>query len=140
MGEFDYGWGSNMNLLKHGMIFAVADRCFGKREFRKYAQAQADVLFGVNTLGISYVTGIGDYCCKFPHLRPAYADGVEECIPGMVCGGPNRYLDDHEAKKIIKPGTPPMKCFADNVGCYSLNEIAIYWNSPAVFLLAYLSL
>lgn len=140
MDEFDYCWGSNMNLLKHGMIFAVTDRCFGKREFRKYAQAQADVLFGVNALGISYVTGIGDYCCKFPHLRPAYADGVEKCIPGMVCGGPNRYLDDHEAKRIIKPGTPPMKCFADNVGCYSLNEIAIYWNSPAVFLLAYLSL
>ncbi|MGN1100786.1 MAG: glycoside hydrolase family 9 protein, partial [Huintestinicola sp.] len=140
MDEFEYGWGSNMNLLKHGMIFAIADRCFGKREFRRYAQAQADVLFGVNALGISYVTGIGGHCCKYPHLRTAYADGVEECIPGMVCGGPNRNLDDPEAKCIFKPGTPPMKCFADNVACYSLNEVAIYWNSPAVFLLAYLCL
>lgn len=140
MSTNDYGWGSNMNLMKHGMIFAIADRCFGKREFRKYAQAQADVLFGVNALGISYVTGIGGHSCKYPHLRPAYADGVEECIPGMVSGGPNRYPADPEAKHIIKRDTPPMKCFADNVGCYSLNEITIYWNSPAVFLLAYLSL
>jgi len=31
-----------------------------------------------------------------------------------------------------------MKCFADHDGCYSLNEITIYWNSPTVFALAYM--
>ncbi len=140
MEDRDYCWGSNMVLLKHGMIFAIMDRLYGENAYRRYAQAQADVLFGVNAMGISYVTGIGGYRCNYPHLRPAYADGIDECIPGMVSGGPNRTPADSEAKRIIKAGTPPMKCFADNVGCYSLNEITIYWNSPAVFLLAYLSL
>lgn len=31
-----------------------------------------------------------------------------------------------------------MKCYADDVGAYSLNEITIYWNSPAVFTAAYI--
>ena len=29
-----------------------------------------------------------------------------------------------------------MKCYLDDVECYSLNEITIYWNSPLVFVMA----
>lgn len=138
MAEEDYVWGSNMNLLKHGMIFAIADYLTGTDTYVSYATLQADYLLGVNATGYSYVTGTGAFCCNYPHLRPAHADGIEECIPGMVSGGPNRHPADADAKILIPDGTPPMKCFADDVGCYSLNEITIYWNSPAVFLLAYL--
>lgn len=139
MDEYHYCWGSNMNLMKNGMVFAIADVLAGTDRFRSYAQAQADVLLGKNALGISYVTGIGGYRCNNPHLRPSAADGIDECIPGMVCGGPNRTPNDPHAKELIPEGTPPMKCFADVVECYSLNEITIYWNSPAVFLFAYLA-
>lgn len=138
MAEEDYIWGSNMSLLKHGMIFAIADYLTGTRDYLPYVTLQADYLLGVNATGYSYVTGTGDFCCNYPHLRPAHADGIEECIPGMVSGGPNRHPADADAKILIPEGTPPMKCFADDVGCYSLNEITIYWNSPAVFVLAYL--
>lgn len=138
MSEDDYHWGSNMTLLKHGMIFAIADYITGERKYAAYAKKQADYLMGVNAMGISYVTGTGEYRCNYPHLRPAHADGIEECIPGMVSGGPNRHPNDPDAKILIPEGTPPMKCFADDVGCYSLNEITIYWNSPAVFLFGYL--
>lgn len=138
MAEEDYIWGSNMSLLKHGMIFAIADYLTGTDTYLPYATLQADYLLGVNATGYSYVTGTGSFCCNYPHLRPAHADGIEECIPGMVSGGPNRHPADADAKILIPEGTPPMKCFADDVGCYSLNEITIYWNSPAVFVLAYL--
>ena len=138
MKENDYHWGSNMDLLKHGMTFIIADYITGENKYRDYAARQADYLLGTNALGISYVTGTGEYRCNYPHLRPAYADGIEECIPGMVSGGPNRFPGDPDAKILIPEGTPPMKCFADDVGCYSLNEITIYWNSPAVFLFGYL--
>ena len=30
-----------------------------------------------------------------------------------------------------------MKCYVDDVGSYSTNEITIYWNSPAVFMTAF---
>ena len=133
-----YCWGSNMQLLMNGMTFVLADLFEGGQRFASYAAAQVHYLLGVNALGISYVTGTGVYSCNNPHLRPAYADGIEECMPGMVSGGPNRHPADEDATILIPTGTPPMKCFADDVGCYSLNEITIYWNSPAVFLLAYL--
>lgn len=138
MEEYDFTWGSNMTLLKHGMIFAVSDRLTKSDTYRNYAAMQLDYLLGVNPTGYSYVTGTGEFCCNYPHLRPAHADGVEQCIPGMVSGGPNRTPCDETAEKLIPKGTPPMKCYADHVGCYSLNEITIYWNSPAVFVLGYL--
>lgn len=138
MEEKDFTWGSNMTLLAHGMVFAISDYLKKDCTYRNYAAAQLDYLLGVNPTGYSYVTGNGDFACNYPHLRPAHADGIDECIPGMVSGGPNRTPCDPDAEKLIPKGTPPMKCYADHVGCYSLNEITIYWNSPAVFVLGYL--
>jgi len=137
MNPDEYYWGSNMTVLKRGMIFAVCDILNGT-SYREYAARQIHYILGCNPLGISYITGTGEYCSRNPHLRPAYADGIEECIPGMVTGGPNKDRNDPFAKEYIAEGTPPMKCYADITECYSLNEITIYWNSPAVFVLAFL--
>lgn len=134
----DYHWGSNMSVMKNGMIFAINDYLNGDSSARKYAERQLDYLLGVNALGISYVTGSGEFRCNYPHLRPTFADGIDECIPGMVAGGPNGRPADPHAREIIKEGTPPMKCYADDTASYSLNEITIYWNSPTVFVLGYL--
>ncbi len=132
-----FGWGSNMNLMKHGMVFAIATT-FGKKDYTEYAQKQLDVLMGVNALGISYVTGNGYYRCNYPHLRPTATDGIEECIPGMVIGGPNQNPVEPTARDYIPVGTPPMKSYVDREEFYSLNEITIYWNSPVVFTMAFL--
>lgn len=105
---------------------------------RDHAAAQLDYLLGGNALGISYVTGNGEKAYNYPHLRPAHADGIEECMPGMVSGGPNRRPADAEGRELIPEGTPAMKCYLDRYECFSLNEITIYWNSPAVFTVAYL--
>ncbi|MGN0586386.1 MAG: glycoside hydrolase family 9 protein [Oscillospiraceae bacterium] len=134
----EYFWGSNMTLLKRGMIFAIADTVCGRSEYASYARAQADVLLGLNPTGYSYVTGIGGKCCNNPHLRPAAADGIDECIPGFVSGGPNSHPPEENARQYIPKDTPPMKCYADAVELYSVNEVAIYWNSPAVFLISYI--
>ena len=138
MDKRSYHWGSNMTLLCNAMIFAIDDLINGDKDDLRYAEAQLHCLLGCNALGISYVTGCGEYRCNYPHLRPAFADGIEECIPGMVAGGPNRFPADPFAKEVIAEGTPPMKCYADDTASYSLNEITIYWNSPAVFLLGYI--
>lgn len=138
MEEKDFHWGSNMTLMIHGMIFAVNDYFEKNSTYKKYVAAQLDYLLGVNPTGYSYVTGNGEFRCNYPHLRPAHADGIDECIPGMVSGGPNRFPCDMDAEILIPKGTAPMKCYADDVGCYSLNEITIYWNSPLVFVLGYL--
>lgn len=138
MNKGDFFWGSNMQLMKHGMTFAIAHRLCGEKRFKDYAAAQLNCLFGVNALGFSFVTGVGEFSVNYPHLRPAFADGIEECIPGMVSGGANARPCDHDAVIAgFGEDTPPMKRFVDDVMCYSLNEITIYWNSPAVFTAAY---
>ena len=135
----DFFWGSNMRMMHNAMLMIFAFRFTGNRKFLRYAEDQIHVLLGRNPLGISYVTGCGEYCCNDPHLRPAYADGIDECIPGMVCGGPNHDLNDWKAKELIPGDTPPMKCFADNKDCFSLNEVTIYWNAAAAVVLAFLN-
>ncbi|MBR5089328.1 MAG: glycoside hydrolase family 9 protein [Ruminiclostridium sp.] len=136
MEDWEYFWGSNMELLHHGMKFVLAAMMTGEEDFYGYAEEQLHVLLGRNALGISYVTGFGEYACRNPHYRPSAADGIEESVPGLVIGGPNSELNDPYAKTIVPSGTPPMKCYADDERCFSLNETTIYWNSPAVFLLA----
>jgi endoglucanase len=42
------------------------------------------------------------------------------------------------ANKEILDGRPPMMWYVDDWRSYSTNEITIYWNSPLVYVLAYL--
>ncbi len=139
MNENSYYWGSTMGLGKNGMVFAIADYAEKSDRFKGCAHKQLDFLLGVNATGYSWVTGHGEFCINYPHLRTAHADGIEKCMPGYVSGGPNKGRQDHVARKMIPEGTPPMKCFIDEVGSFSTNEITIYWNSPFVFLTGYLN-
>ena len=136
MDVHDYYWGSNMVLMHHAVKFIMAYMLTGAEEFYLFALEQLHVLLGRNAMGISYVTGFGEFSVIRPHYRPTIADGIEECIPGFVIGGPNKDLTDQFAKELIPINTPATKCYYDDERCYSLNEIAIYWNSPTVFLLA----
>ena len=54
----------------------------------------------------------------------------------MVAGGPNQNLEDPYAQNVLAD-TAPALCYADSDQAYSLNEVTIYWNSPVVFLFAY---
>ena len=88
-------------------------------------------------MNICYVTGHGTECTKHPHHRPSGAMG--QVMPGMLAGGPSEGLQDAEAKRLL-PGKAPLRCYADVTGSYSTNEIAIYWNSPLVYLIASLTI
>ena len=136
MKKEDFIWGSNMELLKYMMILTVASRVKGADDsYRKAVQSGLDYLLGCNSMDTSYVTGNGEKAYRNPHLRPTAAGNVSEPWPGLVSGGPNRGLQD-ELASTLPHDLAPMKCYIDNVQCYSLNEITIYWNSPLVFVLA----
>lgn len=136
MEDWEFFWGSNMVLLQHGIKLIIANLITGQEEFYEYALEQLHILLGKNALGICYVTGTGEYSPVRPHYRPSAADKIDEPVPGFVIGGPNRELSDPFAKELIPINTPPMKCYIDDERCYSLNEVTIYWNAPAVFLIA----
>ena len=126
-----------MTLLNNGIVLILGFLLTGNNEYREAALSSLHYLLGRNATGYSYVTGYGTRSCRHPHMRTVFADGIDEPIPGFVSGGPNAYLSDEFGKRHIAEGTPPMKCYLDEYACYSLNEVTIYWNSPAVFVTAF---
>ncbi len=139
MRPMEYGWGSNLTVLNRGMLLGTAYLLDPKAEYYTGVVHQMDYLLGVNATDYSYVTGVGAHAFCNPHNRVPASDGIEETIPGFVSGGANgSKWADPLAKELIPEGTPPMKCYVDRWECYSLNEITIYWNSPAIFCAAFL--
>lgn len=136
----DFCWGSNMVICNRAILLILAGLLSEKEKVSEYRQAALEhlhYLLGKNALGVSYVTGYGEHAFKNPHNRPTFADGIELPMPGWVSGGPNKAPCDPKALELLPFGTPPMKCFVDEVESYSTNEITIYWNSPAVFMAGY---
>ena len=137
----DFVWGSNMVVTNRAGILAAAsvlseDAGF-KKECRDAALEQLHYIFGRNAMGISYVTGFGENAFRHPHNRVTECDGIEEPIPGEVSGGPCFPPLDPVGISNVPEGSAPQKCYVDRYESYSLNEITIYWNSSAVFTLAF---
>nr|AMO13180.1 glycoside hydrolase [uncultured bacterium] len=133
----NYIWGSILPILNNAITMICAGLLTGKEEYRNAAQNQLDYLLGLNATGYSFVTGFGERPYRYPHHRPSYADGVDDPVPGLVSGGPNKKHPDQATKMNLPPDTPPAKFYLDFTPTASANEIAIYWNSPAVFVAAY---
>ena len=130
----DYGWGSNSGAANQSLLLLIAHHLQPTPEARSAALANLHYLLGRNCFGISWVTGLGTRPYQHPHHRPSAADGIAAPWPGLLSGGPNRNPGD-PAAKTVPPG-PPMRMWIDDERAYSMNEIAINWNAPLVFLLA----
>jgi len=126
MGHGDYVWGSNSVVANYAMMLQLADRFSPKQAYRDAARDCLHYLFGRNTFATSYVTWLGARWPMHPHHRPSGADGLDQPWPGMLVGGPNAN------------GKPlPARQWEDLMANYTVNEIAINWNAPLVFDLAY---
>lgn len=134
-----YGWGSILPIMSHGMAFAAACLLTGREDMRAGAILQWDYALGLNALDVCFVTGMGERRVLHPHHRPSGADGIEAPVPGLLSGGPNCRMPYPGTKAALGEGTPPAKCFLDETPSADTNEIAVYWNSPAVFVGAFLN-
>lgn len=132
----DYIWGSNMVLMNRAMLLLIAYHLSGNADYEAIALDQVHYLLGRNPLDISYVTGFGDRPVMYPHHRPSVGDDVHEPVPGLVAGGPNRGLNDDCMKEHLQ-GKAPAQCFIDDELSYAGNEVTIYWNSPALFVISH---
>lgn len=129
----DYSWGSNMTVANNGMTLLLAELFTGDAKYHDAAAKQLDYLLGLNGTGYCFVTGFGSKSPTAPHHRPSQAVG--EAVPGMLVGGPNSHLEDPYAQGALKEKAPAL-CYVDNDASYSTNEVAIYWNSPLIALMA----
>jgi endoglucanase len=130
----EYGWGSNSVACNQSLLLLVAGRMGADNSARAAALGNLDYLLGRNCFGVSWVTQLGARPFLHPHHRPSIADHIVDPWPGLLSGGPNAHGGDAIADKM--PKAPPMRMWLDNDQAYSLNEVAINWNAPLVFLLA----
>jgi endoglucanase len=112
-----------------------------RRRYRDGVVDVMDYLLGRNPLDRSFVTGYGARPMENPHHRfwahsldPAYPPPP----PGVLSGGPNNTAMADEVARKMKGGCAPQTCWADNTLAFSMNEIAINWNAPLVWVSAWL--
>jgi len=135
----NYGWGSNSGLLNRAMLLGLAARFTGQARYRDGMIDVMDYLLGRNPLDQSFISGFGTRPMKNPHHR-FWAHSLDAHLPppppGVVSGGPN----GHPADDIARAMGPcaPQRCWKDDARAYSLNEVAINWNAPLVWVAAYL--
>ena len=130
----EYPWGSNMTIANNGMYVLLYDKISGDKNSDEVARQQLNYILGTNGTGYCFLTGFGTLSPTAPHHRPSQAK--KAAVPGMVAGGPNQNLEDPYAQNVLAD-TAPALCYADSDQAFSLNEVTIYWNSPVVFLFAY---
>ena len=134
-----YTWGSILPIMSAAMAMIAAYRLTGREDMRAGALLQWDYALGLNALDLCFVTGIGERSVRHPHHRPSGADGVEDPVPGLLSGGPNGRMLFPPTRQILGDCVPPAKSFLDETPSADTNEIAVYWNSPAVFVGAFLN-
>jgi endoglucanase len=137
--DVDYVWGSNSGLLNRAMLLALAADWTGDASYRAPVVATLDYLTGRNPLGRSFVSGHGPDPMRHPHHR-FWAQGVDPAYPpappGALSGGPNGSGRGDDVAKAMGP-CAPMTCWRDDARAYSLNEVAINWNAPLVWVAAW---
>lgn len=72
---------------------------------------------------------VGQRNLKFPPLLPVKEGDIFD-LGGVTLEVYHTYQDTHLEESA---------CWSEKIGFYSLNEITIYWNSPAIFVAAFLT-
>ena len=132
-----YIWGSILPVMGNAMAMILTYLLTGREEMRDAALSQMDYALGLNALDTCFVTGFGERRVMHPHHRPSGADHIEEPVPGLISGGPNKNWPYAATKEKLGADTPPAKYYLDETPSADTNEVAVYWNSPAVFTFAF---
>jgi len=137
----NFGWGSNSGLLNRALLLGLAARFTGEARYRDGMVDVMDYLLGRNPLDQSFISGFGARPMKNPHHR-FWAHMLDPHMPppppGVVSGGPNNGRPADDIARQIAPCAAAMRCWKDDTRAYSLNEVAINWNAPLVWVAAYL--
>ena len=115
-----YYWGCNGGVARQVVNLYVANHLSENNKYTETALDAIGHIFGRNYYNRSYITGIGHNPPMHPHDRRSGADGIEAPWPGYIVGGGLKATD-----------------WIDEQDSYSHNEVAINWQAPLVFALAW---
>ena len=138
----NWTWGSTSNLLNRAMLLALAHDFTGEAKYRGGVIDLMDFILGRNPLDRSFVTGYGARPMRNPHHR-FWAYSLDQDFPppppGALSGGPNDQNMSDDVAKALKGKCAPQTCWTDNIHAFSLNEVAVNWNAPLVWVSSWLS-
>lgn len=129
----EYYWGSNSIAAGYAFDLLNLHRLTNKQKYLDAALDQLHYLLGRNTFGISFITGVGTYAVKHPYHQFSMLKYPNKPIPGMLAGGPNS--NSRLNGEIIS--NMPGKCYEDYQKNYYVNETAINYTAPMVFIASY---
>ncbi|GAA3198892.1 glycoside hydrolase family 9 protein [Dactylosporangium siamense] len=135
-GGTTYNWGSDGQIANNAAVLGLAHDFTGLAKYRTGAFQALDYLLGRNPLNQSYIAGYGEKAVRNVHHR-FWANQSDASLPtappGSLSGGPNSGLQDPVAQAQLA-GCKAQKCFVDDIGAYSVNEVAVNWNSALASL------
>ncbi|HEX5786535.1 MAG TPA: glycoside hydrolase family 9 protein [Woeseiaceae bacterium] len=137
-----WAWGSNSTLLNRALLLALAHDFTGEDGYRTGVVDVLDYLLGRNPLEQSFISGYGERAMTNPHHRywvPSADAGLPAPPPGALSGGPNNTAMIDPVAQQLKGRCAPLTCWRDEVEAYALNEVAINWNAPLVWVAAWLN-
>ena len=138
----EYVWGSNSSVLNNAIVLAYAYDMTGDVAYLHGVTDSMDYLLGRNALAFSFVSGYGERAMTNPHHRfwgNEPDNGYPAPPPGVVAGGPNGQPSDPTALEEAQLDAGPARRYVDLRGSWSTNEVTINWNSPLVWVSAYLN-
>ncbi len=136
-----YPWGSNSSVLNGAMLLALAHDLTGNRRYRDAVTDAIDYVLGRNPLDRSYISGHGARPMRNPHHR-FWANQLDPKLPlpppGVLSGGPNSTSMGDPVAAELKGKCAPQTCWVDDARSYTMNEVAINWNAPLVWVATWL--
>ena len=137
-----YPWGSTSVLLNRSIILALANDFTGDARYRDGVIDGLDYLLGRNPLDRSFVSGYGARPMRHPHHR-FWAHSLDPSLPppppGALSGGPNNTAFADEVARPMRGRCAPQLCWADDTRAFALNEVAVNWNAPLVWVAAWIA-
>jgi len=126
---YEYYWGSNTVALNYGVDLIYLYEMTGDRRYRDAALDQLHYILGRNVFGLSMVSGIGEKSIeKYYHTWFNNSD-YDTLPPGFMVGGPN--ADNFKVSRY------PGRCYKNVGSDFTVDEIAVNYNAPLVFVSGY---
>lgn len=131
-GSFPYSKSSNRILVENLNVVLAAYRLTGQDRYRDQVSKAIQWVYGINPLGMTYVTGTGERSVKHPAHRWMAISG--KTLPGYLVDGPNEAPTDGVTPKGIGPLS-----YTDSAKASSVNESTLLNNAELAYLLGSLN-
>ncbi|HEY9687837.1 MAG TPA: glycoside hydrolase family 9 protein [Coleofasciculaceae cyanobacterium] len=130
-----YPKSSNQEITERAAILLTAARLSGKTTYREAANRSIGTIFGINPLGMTFITGMAKEGVKaVEHPSHRWMEATGKLIPGYLVDGPNETATDGKTPK----GFGPMS-YTDNAAATAVNESTILNNASLAFVLGVLN-